>query len=389
MAQTWESRRLAHERAMYDRLEREITGLADPLTRLITRYATERDASGAAIIPDTRRTREDITRANWLEVVKPYYIGAGVNPLDGSTPQSPFMRLIVDGITGAIQIQAERQIVIVEKLASPVVRDWLTGPRPFNQRELHSQSDLRIQRELHARSAVPNGTTGAIVREQRRPARKPWYDPFHLFVNPNGYRLSDNGWRSAIEARTAIDRLLDQGIVNGTPAVELAKQLEPFLWPGARRVRTKTPYGTDGSYWARRLARTEITAAGGRSLINASLVNPYVTGIKWNLSLSHPCCDICDDYAAGGENGIYAKDALPGYPAHPHELCYLTPETASASEARAINSLWEARITARTPEAVAMRGAFNLDWLVSALVYGWIINTIFDVVDLDQFKVAA
>jgi hypothetical protein len=132
------------------------------------------------------------------------------------------------------------------------------------------------------------------------------------------------------------------------------------------------------------LARTEITAAAGRSTINASLINPYVAGIKWNLSLSHPCCDICDDLAAGGEDGdgVYPKNDVPSYPAHPHEICYLTmvETTAPAS----VNADWEARIDLGTAEAVAVRGAFYLDWLIPALLQGWIINTIFEVVNLDR-----
>jgi hypothetical protein len=363
MARTWESQRLANERAHNARLEREITGLAEPLARLVLRYATETDENGERIIPNTRQNRQDIKRDTWEQVIKPYFIGSGIDPLDGVRPQSPFMTTVVSGITGAITIQAERQISIINRYASDVVKDWLTGARLFGQREMFGG---RIN-----------------VAEQGGAGRPIWYDPFHLFVNPNGYRLSDNGWRSALQMRSAIDNLLDQGIRAGTSAVKLGDQLEPYLWPEAARVRTKTPYGSDGSYWARRLSRTEITAAAGRSYINASLANPFIEGTKWNLSQSHPCCDICDELAAGGENGdgVYPKDAVPQYPAHPHELCYLTPEMAR--NIAEINARWEAQIDARTPEAVALRGAFSREWLIAALINGWMINTIFEIVDFD------
>jgi hypothetical protein len=356
MARTWESRRLAHERDMDQRLQADLTALAGDLGRIVLRFATTPNDEGAYTIPNTRQTRERVTQAAWDEVLKPYFIGLGTDMLDGPMPQSPFARLLVDGIRGAIVIQAERQISLIDRLASDRVRAWLTGLRPFGQRE--------------------SGAPGVLVQEQG----PPWYDPFHRVVNPNGYRLSDAGWRTSVETRKAINGLLDYHIASGTPAVEIAKLLEGFLWPEARRVRTRTPYGTDGSYWARRLARTEITAAAGRSMINASLANPFVEGIKWNLSLSHPCCDICDDYAGGGENGdgVYAKTDVPPFPAHPFELCYLTPETVS--NPAAVNAQWETWIDERTPDAMALRGAFDRAWLVDALLYGWIIDTVFDVV---------
>ena len=152
------------------------------------------------------------------------------------------------------------------------------------------------------------------------------HDPFHLFVYGNSpYRLSDRVWRVAVDVRANIERLLAEEIAQGTAAVDIATLLEQYLTPGARAMLTNTPYGVEGSYAARRLARTEITAAAGRAIQDAARMNPFVEKIRWNLSLSHPRVDICDDIVAAGEdgNGLYAIDALPGYPAHPHCLCYL------------------------------------------------------------------
>src|SRR5690606_14807505 len=149
------------------------------------------------------------------------------------------------------------------------------------------------------------------------------YDPWHLWVDPNGYRLSDRVWRTAVDVRSRVDRLLDTEIARGTSAVDIADLLEDFLTPGARRIRTNTPYGQEGSYAARRLARTEITAAAGRATVNAAHANPFVEGLQWRLSASHPRIDICDEYARGGPNGdgIYAVGDAPPYPAHPQCIC--------------------------------------------------------------------
>ena len=54
-----------------------------------------------------------------------------------------------------------------------------------------------------------------------------------------------------------------------------------------------------------------------------------------------------------------------------------------------VSARWEQMIEERTPEAVAVRGAFNLQWLIQALIHGWLINTVFEVVDLDVFEMRA
>jgi hypothetical protein len=195
------------------------------------------------------------------------------------------------------------------------------------------------------------------------------YDPFHLFVDENGYRLSDRGWRTANEARRAIDALLDQHIALGTSAVRMAELLEVYLYPGARRITTRTPYGEVGSYWARRLSRTEITAAAGRATVNMGIANPYVGLVDWALSLTHPDVDICDDYAAAGP---YLPTDVPGFPAHPHEKCTLIAlavENPAAVTAQLRDWMFD------TPPIgedypFDLQGAFNLEWLIAALLSG-------------------
>jgi hypothetical protein len=148
------------------------------------------------------------------------------------------------------------------------------------------------------------------------------YDALHLFVNPNGYRLSDNVWRADVATRAAIDRLLTYEIQQGTAAINIAKQLTQYL--GRESIaRTKKPYGQWGSYDARRLARTEITAAAGRATQAAGAANPFVIGFRWTLSLSHPDgidCN-CEAYSLHDEGlgpGVYREGNVPEYPDHPH-----------------------------------------------------------------------
>ena len=376
MARTWESRRLANERAVNEQLKSDMLNLAARVGGVVLRFATATDDGGQRIVPNRRTTRETVRLTVWNDVLKPYFIGAGTEPLLGAEPQSDYMRLIVNGVRGAVEIQAERQVQVIEKHASDPVRQWLTGIRPLRLQQMQ-RNRRRTQRHKQLMQFSKQRRT---VREQGggRPLHTPWYDPYHLFVNPDGYRLSDAGWRTSREVRNQIDALLDHHIARGTAAVDIADLLEQHLWPRAKRVRTRTPYGTDGSYWARRLARTEVTAASGRSLVNAALASPYVSSVKWNLSRSHPCCDNCDDLAAGGPegDGVYPKTDVPRYPAHPHCLCYLIQVVTS--QPANLSAFLEEQIRLETPEIVALRGAFNLNWLVNALLYGWLVDQIFE-----------
>lgn len=339
MAVTYDSARLRLQRRLEQQLDRDHAVMARAISGLVLRAATSRNEQGAPIIPLSRTGRDALKTAIWEQVLKPYYIGNGSDPLRGAQPQSPYALLLVQGITAVTRIMVERQVAILRRLLAqraPDVLQWLTGPRP-----------LRPVREL-------KGT----------------YEPFHQFVDPNGYRLSDRIWRTSIDVRSRVDRLLSYHIARGTSAVQLADLLEPFLTSRALRQRTMTPYGTEGSYAARRLARTEITAAAGRATVNSSIANPFVNGVQWRLSGSHRDLDICDGFANGGPNGdgIYPPDQVPPYPSHPNELCSLLP-VATGNMEELITSL-RADIQAARPAARAVQGLFNAEWLVSAILGG-------------------
>lgn len=268
----------------------------------------------------------------WELALRPYYLGTGDDPFLDGRPQSPYARMLYDGIEQATRIAVQQQVNFTRRyVRDETVWRWLTGERAF---------------------ILEMGT----------------YDPFHLFVDPNGYTLSDRVWRNAADVRSRVDRLLDYHIAQGTSAVRIAELLEDFLTPGAGSISTRTPYGREGSYAARRLARTEISAAAGRATVNASIANPFVGGIQWRLSASHKGKDICDEHATGGSNndGIYAPDKLPAYPAHPHDLCSLLPvpigDTATlVAELRA--GIANGR---RSP----LQGILNENWLVGAILSG-------------------
>lgn len=338
MAQTFDSARLRHQRTLDRRLRAEHASMARAVALTVLRFARRRNEAGEPQVEQSRTVRTQLSAAIWSEVLKPFYIGPGDDPFRDATPQSPYARLLFDGVQGAIRIQADRQAALLNRLIrDQAVLGWLTGPRPI-----------------------------AFVREMGT------YDPFHTWVDPNGYRLSDRVWRVGIDVRSRIDALLDYHIAQGTSAVGIADLLEPFLTTGGALARTSRPYGRVGSFAARRLARTEITAAAGRATVNASIANPFVMGVRWVLSGSHGRGDECDHNARGGPNGdgVYAPEQVPLYPSHPNCLCHLRPVTIG-SPSDVVADL-RAQIQAQTSRARALQGLFNPSFLTQAILLGFL-----------------
>jgi hypothetical protein len=198
------------------------------------------------------------------------------------------------------------------------------------------------------------------------------YGSVLTWQDARGYTLSDRIWRTGIATRERIDDVLRDGITRGRSAVDIAKDLEQFLNPSRRGVLTKTPYGTSGSFDARRLARSEITRAHALAGHEAALANPFVRRARWHLSASHgaeKCDGTCDAiYARDQAEGGFALDAtpLPVVSTHPSCLCYTTYETAPIAE-----TLDDLRAQlAGAPARNAPLTALNTDALVNVVMTG-------------------
>lgn len=227
---------------------------------------------------------------------------------DGSVmPLSPYMRALWSSIQVATRIPVEQHATIMQRRLPPDL--------------------LVIMRGAHGN---PFQRARAMVREQIfRPNPLARYDPAHLWVDPNGYQLSDRIWNTTAATRQRLNLFLDDAIRQGRGVLNLedrgatgiARDLEQFLIPGRSLRTTNKPYGIDASYDAMRLARTEITRAHARAAELSATMNPFVEGIAVRLSGSHSNVDICDEAAAAGP---WPKDAIPfeyQIPLHPHCLC--------------------------------------------------------------------
>lgn len=196
--------------------------------------------------------------------------------------------------------------------------------------------------DVTARLAGQPGALASVTGQPINP-RPPIFDPTRSWVDPAGHKLSDRIWMGGEDLRSRIDGILDYHIQRGTNAVEVGRELELYLTYDGRinakgqQVFTRTPYGNSGLARPRTLARTEISRAYGAATTQAAALNPFVAGLKWRLSASHPQMDQCDQRASADPNGlgkgVYPVDSVPRYPDHPNCLCTLSPKVRDDSAA--------------------------------------------------------
>ena len=139
--------------------------------------------------------------------------------------------------------------------------------------------------------------------------------------------LSQRVYKSQALVSGQIDRLINDGLARGYSARELGESVRRFINPN-------TPGGL--KYAMQRLGRTELNNAFHATQVRHAVQAPWVTGMKWNLSGSHPVPDECNEYAEtshfnGGDPGVYRPQDVPAKP-HPQCLCYMTPVTVERDQ---------------------------------------------------------
>lgn len=167
---------------------------------------------------------------------------------------------------------------------------------------LFSEAD----RDYMARSAAATAARGLEAVERRLEGSS--YVP-----------LAESVYKNNAVANGAVDNLVNAALARGASAAELAKDVRDYVNPN-------TPGGA--RYASLRLARTEINNSFHASQVKTAQESPWVTGVLWNLSGSHPVPDECNTYAEtqhfdGGDVGVFKPTEVPGKP-HPNCLCYTT-----------------------------------------------------------------
>jgi hypothetical protein len=210
------------------------------------------------------------------------------------------------------------------------------------------------------------------------------YQPAHTWVDARGYRLSDRIWQTSIATRSRIDALLADGIRSGRSAFDMARDLEPFLLPNRANLRTNKPYGTNASFDAMRLARSEISRAHSWATYVSGAFNPFADGLDWALSARHPKIDICDKFATIGMDGSRIREPYPmnaGFvplvlvDSHPQCLC-VNRLYASLSTGEVVEQLRQQMKTGAPPPLTPANRLPLLQLILGAAFAQWVSNKI-------------
>lgn len=164
-----------------------------------------------------------------------------------------------------------------------------------------SKSELAIMKTSFEASSIRN-VQAAIARMAHGPVG-----------------LSSKVYKSRQLSEGLVERMISSAVLRGRTVAQLADDVRDS-------IRPDTPGGV--GYAAKRLARTEINAAYHALSADQNIDKPWLTGMGWHTSRSHPKPDICNLYA---DNSPYQPGSVPKKP-HPHCLCYIAPETVDPAE---------------------------------------------------------
>lgn len=134
-----------------------------------------------------------------------------------------------------------------------------------------------------------------------------------------GWSLSKAIWGDSKKKSHDIDQIVAAGIAANKSAYEIAKDLEAYVNPEAKKPWdwSKVYPGTSKKvdYNAQRLARTMVSHAYQQSLLASTKYNPFVKGYRWRSAHTHRTCEICNER----DGKIYSAEDLPLD--HPNGIC--------------------------------------------------------------------
>lgn len=139
------------------------------------------------------------------------------------------------------------------------------------------------------------------------------------------WSLSSAIWKDVQKTQGDINSIIAQGIALNKSAYDIAKDLEKYVDPSARKdwdwgkVYPGTKKVVD--YNAQRLARTMVSHAYQQSLVSTCAKNPFVEGFIWHSAHSSRVCPICQER----DGKTFSKNDLPLD--HPNGMCTYEPAT--------------------------------------------------------------
>ena len=149
-------------------------------------------------------------------------------------------------------------------------------------------------------------------------------------IYKDGKNLSKRVWSNAARAGNDVQQIVTQGLASGMSAVDMAKMLEQYIDPKARKEwdfeqiaeklgRTTARKYENLEYNALRLARTTISHSATAGVRQWGKVNPYARKVQWH-SVHAPgrTCQACRDL----DGEVFLIEECPFD--HPNGMCYQT-----------------------------------------------------------------
>lgn len=148
-------------------------------------------------------------------------------------------------------------------------------------------------------------------------------------VYKNGWNLSNRIWGIDDKIKQDAYSIVAKGIVEQKTTYEIAKDLEKYVRPSARKTWewSKVYPGTNKviDYNAQRLARTLSQHAYQQTFVRTTINNPWVEKYQW-VSNGNRACPLCVDR----DGQVYEKWDLPED--HPNGMCTWIPVCKSDDE---------------------------------------------------------
>lgn len=261
-----------------------LTPLSDGLARLVLRHTDEQGNVPAFRLEMLRREASALIQRSFLGTPSPNGEIAPYSVVHGEVqPRSVFFRVLWSLMQRSAGEAVERHAEIMRK---------------------HLPEDL--QRQFAGATIDPFDKSVHEIGD---------FDPLFMWLGPDGKRLLDRIWNSAGDMVARVDQFLVAAVTQNLNGSRIGQEILKFLTPGNK----SSFLGSNGSWYAMRLARTEISAAYFRADAMAAQLDPMVESYSPYTAPEHACCDGCDDQQAGGP---YPKDDLTHLPPfHANCIC--------------------------------------------------------------------
>lgn len=140
--------------------------------------------------------------------------------------------------------------------------------------------------------------------------------------------LSHRIWNHEALMNGRIEQIIAANVAQGRSAIQLAKDLEAYVQPGAMMPDHwndlyPIPFSFAVDYNAKRLAVTTLNHAYYQGTLMAARDNPFAEYLHWELSSFHLVYDVCDTYMEHDEGLGLGNFSLGNAPL-PHPFCRCT-----------------------------------------------------------------